>query len=173
MWGRDIPRGGGGGLPGGDGTTQPAWYDGSRARGGAVAGFADEGLGGLALDVANDRPVAGESSLRRAFYRADGLRLDEVTTPVNVDAHGQWSIDVEELLGRFVDVTWAYRFGPVSVAAVVATVDDIATFAYPVGPPVQVHAAEVLSVVRDGTTLVVRTELLLDSLLVGDEPVRL
>jgi hypothetical protein len=94
-----------------------------------------------------------------------------VTTPVNVDAHGQWSTDVEALLGRFVDVTWSYRFGPASVAAVVATVDTIATFAYPAGHPVQIHAAEVLSVVRDGSTLEVRTELLLDSLLVGDEPV--
>jgi beta-mannosidase len=173
LWLRDLQPGAGWGLLRADGTPKPAWYDVRRALAARSAWFVDEGLNGLALHVANDRSVPWETSLRLAFYRADGLRLDEVTTPVNVDAHGQWSTDVEALLGRFVDVTWSYRFGPASVAAVVATVDTIATFAYPAGHPVQIHAAEVLSVVRDGSTLEVRTELLLDSLLVGDEPVRL
>ena len=173
LWLRDLQPGAGWGLLRADGTPKPAWYDVRRALAPRAAWFVDEGLNGLHLHVANDRPVAWEAALRLAFYRADGLRLDEVTTSVSVEPRGQWSADVEELLGRFVDVTWTYRFGPASVAAVVATVDDVVAFAYPTGPPVQVHPGEVLSVVRAGEMLVLTTNELLDAVLVGDEPVHL
>ncbi len=133
LWLRDLQPGAGWGLLRADGTPKPAWHALRAALAPRAAWFVDEGLNGLHLHVANDRPEVWEAPLRLAFYRADGLKLDEITEVVEVPAHGSWSADVEDLLGRFVDVTWAYRFGPASVAEVVATVGDVTCTAFPVG----------------------------------------
>jgi beta-mannosidase len=75
--------------------------------------------------IANDpgSELAGELVLE--LCRADGKALETVSHPVRVAAHGSARFRVEELLGRFFDTAFAYRFGPpafdsVRVALVVA-----------------------------------------------------
>jgi beta-mannosidase len=72
----------------------------------------DEGLGGVDVHVANDRPDALAARLRVALYRELELAVDETVLDLQVEAHGALTYGVEALLGRFADVSWAYRFGP-------------------------------------------------------------
>jgi beta-mannosidase len=72
----------------------------------------DEGLAGVAVHVANDRPEALRATVRVALYRDLELRVDEARHELELGPHGACSDDVERILGRFVDASWSYRFGP-------------------------------------------------------------
>ena len=73
----------------------------------------DEGVNGVAVHVANDRPepLAGNAAggalprLRVPVAEAHG-------TSFGRPAHDRRHDSVEGMLGRFVDAAWAYRFGP-------------------------------------------------------------
>jgi beta-mannosidase len=43
---------------------------------------------------------------------------------VEVEPHSQQTWDLEGLLGRFVDASWAYRFGPPAQDLIAATLED-------------------------------------------------
>ncbi|HET9073896.1 MAG TPA: hypothetical protein VFN48_04900 [Solirubrobacteraceae bacterium] len=83
-----------------------------------------EGLRGVAVHVANDRPdtLAGELTLR--VLRDGAVPVAEASVPVTLAGHGVWQADVETLLGRFLDLSWTYRFGPAAADLVVATLRD-------------------------------------------------
>ena len=87
--------------------------------------------------------------------------------PVTVPAHGSWYADVEGLLGRFLDLSYAFRFGSPAVATVVATFEDGGTdpqaFHFPVGRPTTRHHPSVLSLERSGDVLMMTSERLLDT----------
>ena len=130
--------------------------------------FTDEGLDGLAVHLANDRPQPWVGTLRLALYRADDLLLEQVDVPLEVPAHGDHSADVEGLLGRFLDLSYAYRFGSPSVAVVVATVEDGSAlpsqaFHFPLGRPTERHDLQVLTVEEDAGGLLLRSTRLLDT----------
>ncbi len=72
----------------------------------------DDGQSGTVAHVANDGPQELRANLRVALYRDLELAVGEVRTPVALAPHTQAAFDVEGLLGRFVDISWAYRFGP-------------------------------------------------------------
>jgi beta-mannosidase len=89
----------------------------------------DEGLDGIDIHVANDSLEAFECTLRVALYRYDGIRVEEAARDIVVSAREVVRFGVEELLGRFIDANWAYRFGPRDHEVIVASVhigtDDI------------------------------------------------
>ena len=64
------------------------------------------------------RPAAGRPLPRRRAARRRGRR-----GPSSCPPHGACERDVEALLGRFVDVAWAYRFGPPAQDLVVASLE--------------------------------------------------
>ena len=80
----------------------------------------DEGLEGLRLHVVNDRgvPVQGELSL--SLYRDGHVQVATGTRAVSVPAHGEVEVVASTLFGTFLDLTYAYRFGPPSHDLVVA-----------------------------------------------------
>jgi beta-mannosidase len=80
----------------------------------------DEGLNGVHVHVANDRPQPLATTLELSLHRADGLAVGTGSIALDLSAHGHWSGSVEALTGGFADVSWAYRFGPPGVTAVVA-----------------------------------------------------
>lgn len=82
----------------------------------------DEGLGGLIAHVANDRAVALTASLRVSLYRGDQC-VEQASTPIEVPPASVVSHDVETVLGRFVDASWAYRFGPAGHDLVVISLE--------------------------------------------------
>src|SRR5262249_21576904 len=72
----------------------------------------DEGLGGVAVHVPNDQPGPLRTTLRVALYRDFEIRVDEAALDLALEPHSSSTHNVEAILGRFVDVSWAYRFGP-------------------------------------------------------------
>jgi beta-mannosidase len=83
----------------------------------------DEGLGGIDAHIANDRPEALEARLRVSLYRDFEHRVEEVSEPLVLAPHAQATRNIESLLGRFVDVSWAYRFGPPAQDLIVASIE--------------------------------------------------
>ena len=109
---RDLEPGAGWGILDHDARPKPA----ARALAAVLAPVAlwilDEGLGGLRVHLANDPGVELEGRLTLRLVREDGKVVEEASRAVRVPAHGHLEVDVEELLGRFVDASYAYRFGP-------------------------------------------------------------
>ena len=85
--------------------------------------FSDEGLSGLRLHLINERPEALTGTLRVAFYRHGHTRVRDVAVPVCVEARGHLSLNVDALMGAFLDTTYAYQFGPPGHDVVFAALD--------------------------------------------------
>lgn len=85
----------------------------------------DEGLSGLRLHVVNELPHSIKASLRIAVYRHGQTCVHEQSVPVSVAARGatEWSVD--ELIGHFVDPSYAYRFGPPAQDVILATLSPM------------------------------------------------
>ena len=83
----------------------------------------DEGLGGLMVHAANDGPSPLAARLRLSLYRGGEQRVGEAIEQIEMPPHSTLSWDAESLLGHFVDVSWAYRFGPPGQDVVVASLE--------------------------------------------------
>ncbi len=167
LWLRDLHAGAGWGVLDVHGDPKPPWWQLRRSLAPQAVWLTDEGLDGIGVHLANDQPCAWHGTLRIALYRADDLKLEEVSVVLEVPAHGVWGGTVEGLLGRFVDASWAYRFGAPSATTVVATLEDGTDapsqfFFFPLGRPSEVLPSSVLTVERDGTSLQVVSTRLLD-----------
>jgi beta-mannosidase len=111
----------------------------------------DEGLGGIVAHIANDRSEPLQATLRIALYRDGEAQVDEVRRGVVLEPRSQRSENVEELLGRFVDISWSYRFGPPAQDAVVLSLEDgdekrplSRSFRFPTGWPLRQETASQL-----------------------------
>jgi beta-mannosidase len=136
----------------------------------------NEGLGGIAVHVANDRPQPLAADLRVTLYRDGEHVVDEASTPLTVPGHGAWTGDVETVLGRWVDAAYAYRFGEPQHDLVVAALErDGALLAsaerFPAGRDPARHSAEELGLEaeRDGDAAVLRSRRALIGARVGRE----
>jgi beta-mannosidase len=111
----------------------------------------DEGLGGIVAHVANDRPEPLQATLRIAMYRDHELPVEEVRAEVALAPHSGCSENVEELLGRFVDASWSYRFGPPAQDLIALSLERSApdgaellsqSFRFPAGRPLGQEPAD-------------------------------
>jgi beta-mannosidase len=143
LWCKDLLPGAGWGLIDSAGEPKVALSHLRRALAPVAVWSTDEGLGGIALHVANDRPQALTAQLRIALYRDGAVRVEQERRELALAAHGAVTIDAEELIGRFVDVSWAYRFGPpaADVVAIALESTDGAllsqSFRFPAGYPLR------------------------------------
>jgi beta-mannosidase len=64
-----------------------------------------------------------DASLRVSLYRDRETLAGEGAQVVQIPGHGNRAFGVEALLGRFVDVSWAYRFGPPAQDLVVLSLE--------------------------------------------------
>jgi beta-mannosidase len=117
LWLRDLQPGHGWGLLEHDGTPKPPYRALTAVLAPRALWFTDEGLDGLHLHVANDRPDPWSGTLTLTVGH------ESVTTEVTVE--DAWSADVEGLLGRFVDASYAFRFGDPQVTRVTAELDGV------------------------------------------------
>lgn len=123
LWLRDLQAGAGWGVLDHRGRPKAAYHHLRRALAPVAVWTTDEGLGGIAIHAANDRPEALDAHLRVALYR-DGERIVEQSgEDVRLAAHGALVRDAEGVLGRFVDASWAYRFGPSAHDLLVASLE--------------------------------------------------
>ena len=118
LWLRDLVPGAGWGLLDHEGRPKPAALALAPTLQPTAVWFVDEGLNGLDLHVANDGPEPLEGTLTVGLLREDGSVGESVEVELAVPAHGHHVAGVESLLGRFADVTYAYRFGPPQHAGV-------------------------------------------------------
>ncbi len=140
LWLKDIAPGAGWGLLDHRGEPKVAYHHLRRLLAPVAVWSTDEGLGGIVAHVANDRGAPLRANLRVAFYRDLETRVEEVVHALALDPHGGWQVNVEELLGRFVDAAWAYRFGPPQVDVIAISLEDgdellSQCFRMPVGRP--------------------------------------
>jgi beta-mannosidase len=111
LWLRDVVPGAGWGLLDHEGRPKPAALALAPTLQPTAVWFVDEGLNGLDLHVANDGPEPLEGTLTVGLLREDGSLGESAEVELAVPAHGHHVAGVEALLGRFADVTYAYRFG--------------------------------------------------------------
>jgi beta-mannosidase len=152
LWLRDLVPGAGWGLVDHAGEPKAALA----ALAGVLAPVAvwmtDEGLAGVVVHVANDRPEPMRAILRIGLYADSGHPVGEGREEVVIGPHGSVSQDLETIVGGFADVSWAYRFGPPAQTSIVATLEteESATeplaqaVFFPVGPPVRVESPTAL-----------------------------
>jgi len=137
---QDVRPGAGWGLLDVAAAPKPAWYGFRRAAQPLQVALTDEGLNGLAVHLHNeatgDRPVWLEVSL----WRGGRTRIARTEREVVLAGRSSQTLSLLEMLGTFLDVTYAYRFGPASHELTVATLIDVATgevlseaFHYPLG----------------------------------------
>ena len=123
LWLRDLVPGAGWGVIGSDGVAKAAYHHLRRALAPVAVWTTDEGLGGVAVHVANDRPEPLTARLRVATYRNLEVRVDEEEETIEIPPGGTLARDLEGMLGRFTDSSWAYRFGPPAQDAIFASLE--------------------------------------------------
>jgi beta-mannosidase len=153
LWLTDLMPGAGWGLLDHRALPKVAYHHLRRALAPIAVWSTDEGLGGVVAHVANDRPAALEATLRIAMYRELEVLVDEATHRVALGPHEGTHHNVEELLGRFVDASWAYRFGPPAQDLIVLSLERdqeevpellSQSFRLPAGRPARAESAATL-----------------------------
>ena len=123
LWLRDLCPGAGWGVLDHRGEPKVAYHHLRRVLAPLAVWSTDEGLRGIAVHVANDTAETVCARLRVSLYSDFEVPVEEVTRELELAPHSGGAHDIEELLGRFVDVSWAYRFGPVAQDVVVCSLE--------------------------------------------------
>jgi beta-mannosidase len=153
LWSKDLLPGAGWGVLDHRGEPKVALHHLRRVQAPVAVWTTDEGLGGVLAHVANDGPEPLMARLRVALYRDFAVRMQEATRELSLPAHTCAEYNLEAVLGRFVDIAWAYRFGPAAQDLVAVSVErdrDGATellsqaFRCPAGRPTAVRTADEL-----------------------------
>ena len=114
-------------------TPKSVYYYLKRALSPQAVFFTDEGMSGLRIHVVNERPQAIETHLRVALYRHGHTCIHDLSVPVTVAARGRVDLSVDQLIGHFLDTSYAYRFGPPAQDVIFATLDSARAFHFPAG----------------------------------------
>ena len=118
LWLRDVVAGAGWGLLDHEGAPKPAALALAPTLQPTAVWFVDEGLNGLDVHVAHDREYADRATLSVDLLREDGSAAESAEEAWELTPHSHRVLSVEAMLGRFADVTYAYRFGPPQHAGV-------------------------------------------------------
>jgi beta-mannosidase len=144
LWSADLEPGDGWGILDYRGWPKAAYWFLRRALAPCTVWTTDEGLNGVDIHVANDRPEPNSAWMRVALYRLGEHKVAEADRAVDLPKHTAWTFGVEEVLGRFIDAACAYRFGPPGHDLIVASlhrrrgdVPFAQAFRFPGGRPVQ------------------------------------
>jgi beta-mannosidase len=108
----DLAPGAGWGLVDAFARPKSTWFALRRAWAPLALLITDEGLNGLRVHVVNDGLDARSMRLVLDLYANGEHRVSHAERTVNVPGRGAISVDAEDLLGGFHDVSYAFRFGP-------------------------------------------------------------
>lgn len=138
---RDLWPGAGWGLVDADGLAKPCLHALRRVLAPQAITITDEGVNGLSLHVFNDRPDPLQARIDLSLYRDGDIRTGTATRVIEIPAHGAMEIPATDFFEGFIDLSFAYRFGP-PVAQVVHAALRVAedhilsdTFWFPCGLP--------------------------------------
>jgi beta-mannosidase len=157
---RDLWPGAGWGVVDAAGAPKACWYALRRALAPVALAFTDEGVNGLALHVVNDRPSELAGRLELALWRGGDTDVGRAATEVTVPAHGATELAAASLFPSWLDLSWAYRFGPpvahVIHARLVSADVERDAFWFPAGLPSQREPNVGLAAIATGDALEVR-----------------
>jgi beta-mannosidase len=166
---QDLWPGAGWGVLDSTGRPKAAYWYLKRALAPVALLMADEGLNGLWVHAVNDtnEPIVADLGLAR--YRDGVMQGIPARSTLRIPGRGYQSVHADALFDGFVDLTFAYRFGPPPHDVVAATLRDARTGAlravacyFPGTPPAD--RAETLGLTArveqtdDGYALVLETE---------------
>lgn len=109
---RDLWPGAGWGVVDANGDPKPCWHPLKRALAPVALGLTDEGVNGLALHVCNDPATPLDACIEIDLYRDGEVRVGHAQTQVRVPAHGATTLSAAGLFDEWLDLSYAYRFGP-------------------------------------------------------------
>ena len=132
---RDLWPGAGWGVIDAHGVPKPCWYALRRALAPIALAITDEGTNGLAIHVANDRETIATGRLELVLWRSGEIEVGRGAIDIAVPARGALEIAAGSLFDHFVDLSYAYRFGPVSAHVIHATFAGVDAFWFPAGLP--------------------------------------
>lgn len=157
---QDLMPGAGWGVV--DSTLQPkpAWYALRRAFRPVQLVMTDEGVNGLAVHAINDTTSNLKCRLTIKLFKGSSL-MHSGSIDLQVQARSAVEVSATSILSRFVDINYAYRFGPLAHDVVVAELsagesDDILAqaFYFPAGIDIQPKKLDWnVSVEKEGETL--------------------
>ncbi len=154
LWLADLEPGSGWGLLDHRGCPKVAWHHVARASDPVAVWTTDEGLGGIAVHVANDRPEPLAGTVRVALHQGEQL-VAEGAQALTVAGRTTVALDAEAVLGHFHDISHAYRFGPPSHDVVVVTLEAPdgtlrrQALRFPLGLPIDPRPADELGAVLE------------------------
>jgi beta-mannosidase len=166
---RDLWAGAGWGVVDDAGVPKSCWHALKRVLQPLAVLLTDEGGNGLYLHALNERAAGRDVQLELSAWRGGEVRVAHAARALHLPARGATTVPVMELLEGFMDLSYAYRFGPMSCDAVVATLRDGAgealaqAFHFPGGleprAPVDAGLSARAVTLEDGSTqLVVRAQ---------------
>ncbi|MCF6193192.1 MAG: hypothetical protein L3J46_02530 [Kangiellaceae bacterium] len=97
-----------------DSDSQPkaAYYQLKRAWANRTVIIENSGLDGANITVVNDKQHQFDGALLINFVKEGKLSDKETRFSINIDGHKKKSFNLDEILGRFIDSGYAYKFGP-------------------------------------------------------------
>jgi beta-mannosidase len=109
---QDLEAGAGWGIVDALGAPKPCWWMLRRVLQPRQVLITDEGVNGLALHLINETDAALEAELRFAVFGDEPGAIVDAARPVSLAPRSAQTLSAFELMGRFYDLTYAYRFGP-------------------------------------------------------------
>lgn len=143
---KDLQPGAGWGIVDSTGNPKAAWFQLRRAWQSRAVVLSDEGGNGVFVHIINELAAALRGSLELALYRADGTRVGLERRDIEVPERQTQELSAAEWFAGFLDLSYAYRFGPPSHEVVVATLRDMSgsvigeDFYFPLGPGCRLDA---------------------------------
>jgi len=132
---RDLWPGAGWGVVDSTGLPKAAYYYLKRALRDTALFVTDEVTNGLAIHVANDRARPLEGELLLELFKSSEAVGRPVTHALTVNARSVLELNATQLFDGFVDLSYAYRFGPPSYDVLRVAFADLETFYFPLGLP--------------------------------------
>lgn len=123
---QDLQAGAGWGVIASDGEPKSAWHGLARAFRPVQLTLTDEGVNGLALHVLNERPEPLAATVELTCWRAGEVAVIQAKRDVALAPRAAVTLSAFELIGRFFDIAYAYRFGPPGHDATSAVLRDTA-----------------------------------------------
>ncbi|MBS0583720.1 MAG: glycoside hydrolase family 2 protein [Proteobacteria bacterium] len=139
---RDLWPGAGWGVVDAHGMPKPCWYALRRALAPIAIAISDEGVNGLVVHVFNDAPTPLAARVELELHRGGDIATGRGGADVRVSAHGAIELAATDFFDGFLDLSWAYRFGPpvadlIHAKLVTTAGEPVAeTFWFPAGLPV-------------------------------------
>lgn len=117
---RDLWAGAGWGVIDASGTPKAAWHYLRRALAPIALSLSDEGGNGLGVHVVNDLATPLHGNLEITLYRFGEVEVARGAQHISLEPRSAIELNAASFFEDFLDVSYAYRFGPPSHDAVVA-----------------------------------------------------